>query len=206
MMAIIVSSSKYLTLYYVATACFIFRSRPITEALVVDHRPATAAAPTCSNTHSQRRRNFLSSVAVLLASTAPPTVAADASPSNSDSDSESSSLCRPPTKKLLKTLSDTRSQIDMAVQASSVQAFDSAAEFVNDKLLDSSSLGVLFADSCNNNNQQPSGGDVVPVILQSIERMRSKLNSGSSLTTEDAMDVMRYGTTARSSMDSIFAL
>lgn len=192
-------SPKY-TALHIATACFLIRSRPVTEALSVGSRHA---AP---STHS--RRNFLSTI--VCGSAAPflltaPAVAAD------DAQSNDSILCQPP-KKLLGTLSETRSQIDLAVQACSVQAFSSAAEIVNDKLLDSSSLNVLF-DSCNNpsftQQQQESGGVVISdILLQSIERMRTKLNStsGSSLTTEDAMDVMRYGTTARSSMDSIFAL
>jgi hypothetical protein len=124
-----------------------------------------------------------------------------------------------PTEKVLsQKLSDTRAQIDMAVQASSVQAFSAATEIANDALLDSSALKTLILElSCKNksNSQQDLFGDSgdndssgvsISEILQSVENMRSTLNSPNTLTTEDVKDVMRYGTTARSGIDSIFAM
>ena len=94
----------------------------------------------------------------------------------------------------------------MAVQASSVQAFSSAAEIVNYPLLEQSSLDVLLVESCGGKNRDDGSGGVVSEILLSVEKMRTTLNSQDRLTTEDAMAVMRYGTTARSGIDSIFGL
>jgi len=111
--------------------------------------------------------------------------------------------CRPPNKKKRK-VSDVRDLIDTAVQASSVQAFTTASELINDALLDSSVLKSLLLESCNNNNDQQ-----ITEILESIESMRFILKQNSSttnLTTNDIKDIMQYGTTARSGIDSLFGL
>lgn len=94
-------------------------------------------------------------------------------------------------------LSDTRDQIDMAVQASSVQAFSSALELVNDPLLDPISLRSVLCSTRD-----------ATFVTESIESMRTILGktNGGALATEDAMAVMKYGTTARSTIDSMLAL
>lgn len=96
----------------------------------------------------------------------------------------------------LTKLYDTRYLMDMAVQASSVQAWPLAVEIVNDPLLTPESLDVLFGN-CKNN--------LVPDVLRSIESMKNTLNGG-SLTTNDAVEVMRYGTSVRANIDAIFGI
>jgi hypothetical protein len=182
-------------------------TRYIAEALVVVGKPnspiatkttTTSAADTVDATaasetnHCSSRRSFLlgmvcgSNGAILGLRKAPSVAAAAAEP-----------LCKPTEK-----LSDARAQIDMAVQASSVQAFSSAAELANDPLLDASSLEALVGESC----RSAGGDDVVSEILRSVDSLRSTLNRPTALTTEDVKDVMRYGTTARSGIDSLLAL
>lgn len=96
----------------------------------------------------------------------------------------------------LTKLYDTRYLMDMAVQASSVQAWPTAVEILNDPLFDPSSLDTLFGN-CNNK--------AVPEVLRSIESMRNALNRG-DLTANDAVQVMRYGTSARANIDAIFGI
>jgi len=197
---------------YTAAAFCLFQclsTKSITQALAVVGKPnsplattttkktTTSAASTVDATaasetnHSSSRRLFLlgmaygSSGAILGLQKAPSVAAAEP-------------LCKPTEK-----LSDARAQIDMAVQASSVQAFSSAAELANDPLLDASSLEALVGESCRSGG---SGGDLVSEILRSVESLRSTLNRPTALTTEDVKDVMRYGTTARSGIDSLLAL
>mmetsp|Transcript_2785 Transcript_2785/g.6228 ORF Transcript_2785/g.6228 Transcript_2785/m.6228 type:complete len:212 (+) Transcript_2785:223-858(+) len=194
----------------------LFRLRPrlAAEALVVDcsssNIPASPVS-SCNNTNNNHRRHgrrsFLSTAAF---GGLTPFFRSNTPAAGAEEDavriSSSSLLCRPPSEELSKRLSDTRSQIDMAVQASSVQAFSSAAEIVNYPLLEQSSLDVLLVESCGGKNRDDGSGGVVSEILLSVEKMRTTLNSQDRLTTEDAMAVMRYGTTARSGIDSIFGL
>lgn len=116
--------------------------------------------------------------------------------------SDNNKLCKPP-KNILTKLSDTRTQIDMAVQASSVQAWSSAAEMVNDPLLDTTSLSGLF-DSCGTPSAVTQ--QIAADVFEAIDVMRNKLNGPDKLSTEEAMAVMKYGTSARSGIDKIFGL
>ena len=150
------------------------------------------------------RRKFLCSVLITCVGTS--IFAHTASSREVEDEVLASNLCRPKSKKQKSQIENTRSQIDMAVQASSVQAWSSAAEIVNDPLLDASSLATLF-EACQPTAQSSGGGLQQREIYQAIESMREKLRGGGKvLTTGDAMDVMRYGTTARFTFDSFFEL
>jgi len=117
----------------------------------------------------------------------------------------------PPLKKTLSSsscsaLEDARSQLDLAVQASSVQAFQDAAELSNDVLLDQDTLEQAF-ESCGSGSGIQSGVDESSssldrtTSLQAIIEFRQQLNKPSKLSTEEAMASMKYGTSARAAMD-----
>mmetsp|Transcript_18398 Transcript_18398/g.42237 ORF Transcript_18398/g.42237 Transcript_18398/m.42237 type:complete len:204 (-) Transcript_18398:71-682(-) len=165
------------------------------------------------NSNYVSRRAFISagvcSASLLALSTQ--TAADSNSPPQSNASGDDKPICLPP-KVQLEKLSDTRAQIDMAVQASSVQAFQSAAELTSDPLLDESSLSELLGSvACEKNpslSKRLGENGAFSEILESIANMKKTLNGGSNskLTTEDAMAVMRYGTNARSNLDTIFSL
>eukprot|EP00536_Pseudo-nitzschia_multiseries_P009537 jgi/Psemu1/288530/fgenesh1_pg.269_\ len=182
----------------------------ITEAyVVVDDNGSLKPS---SREHVPRRAFISAGVcsAALLARSIQATAASDSS-AQSDGNDVDKLMCRP-SKSQLEKLSDTRAQIDMAVQASSVQAFQSAAELASDPLLDESLFKELLRSvSCENNpslSKQLEENGVFLDILKSVANMQKTLNgsSTSKLTTEDAMAVMRYGTNARSTIDTIFSL
>mmetsp|Transcript_6515 Transcript_6515/g.14287 ORF Transcript_6515/g.14287 Transcript_6515/m.14287 type:complete len:204 (-) Transcript_6515:172-783(-) len=177
-----------------------------THALIGDRLASTPPAactsmPRSSEADAVPRRALLATAfTACTAILSAPTIVSAADEQTSDD-----ALCPQPPKKQLKKLSDTRSQIDMAVQASSVQAWSSAAEIVNDPLLDASSLSMLL-DSCSSvggtgsNSREQRAAD----ILQAIASMRDSLNGQEKVTTEDAMAIMKYGTSARSNLDTLF--
>ena len=113
-------------------------------------------------------------------------------------ETESGNICTPSLKLL-----DARTQLDLAVQASSVQAWADAAELVQDSSLDEQSLRLLF-DTCENetNNQRQQ---LQASVLEAIRNMRELLSS-KLLSTEDAMAVMKYGTNARVALDDYFGI
>ena len=167
-----------------------------------------------SSNHISRRTFLIAGVCSASPSLVLSTQAARAGDDGPEIDGNSGGthLCHP-TEQQREKLSEARAQIDMAVQASSVQAFQSATELVNDPLLDASSLNILLGNiSCENNpslSRLLGENGVISDLLQSIANMQKQLNSSnnssSKLTTEDAMAVMRYGTNARSTLDSIFS-
>mmetsp|Transcript_6275 Transcript_6275/g.8870 ORF Transcript_6275/g.8870 Transcript_6275/m.8870 type:complete len:220 (+) Transcript_6275:21-680(+) len=109
--------------------------------------------------------------------------------------SSSSSSC--------STLEDARSQLDLAVQASSVQAFQDAAEILNDGILDRESLEKAF-DSCGGGTDSRDSNDNSNrnISLAAVTDFRKQLNQPTKLSTEDAMASMKYGTSARLAMDT----
>eukprot|EP00581_Thalassiosira_minuscula_P007458 CAMPEP_0183710290 /NCGR_PEP_ID=MMETSP0737-20130205/6060_1 /TAXON_ID=385413 /ORGANISM="Thalassiosira miniscula, Strain CCMP1093" /LENGTH=230 /DNA_ID=CAMNT_0025938525 /DNA_START=238 /DNA_END=930 /DNA_ORIENTATION=+ len=91
-------------------------------------------------------------------------------------------------------LLDARMQLDLAVQAS--QAWDDAAEIANDPLLDEDNL-LRALESC----QDPSRDRVTATVLESVRKMRD-IVAKEGKTTEDAMTFMKFGTSARTAVDS----
>lgn len=113
--------------------------------------------------------------------------------------------CRPGNKMLKRKISTVRELIEMTVQASSVQAWPSAAESINDAMLDESKLSSLLLEACASADKK--GESVITEILDGVRTMRSKLAHGNEkLATEDAMAVMSLGTTTRSNIDLLFDL
>jgi len=155
------------------------------------------------------RRELLESI-LLTVSTASTAVAVEAAApkcawaSGDSGDMVEALACRPNTK-LMSKVSTAREKIEMAVQASSVQAWPSAAESINDPILDESKLSALLLESCV---ASPSYQNhlVIREILEGVQTMRSKLNGVEKLATEDAMAVMSLGTATRSSIDWLFQL
>ena len=113
-------------------------------------------------------------------------------------------LCRPSNKKLVRQISDIRNIIDISVQASSVQAWSSAAESIHDPLLDEMRLSSVLLEACSPSSDKNQA--VINDILDGVLSMRSKLNGVNKLATEDAMVVMSLGTKARSNLDLLFEL
>lgn len=121
-------------------------------------------------------------------------------PSSSSATDVSSKACI-----MSKNLLEARSQIDLAVQASSVQAWSDASDAVSDKVLDVSSLTSYF-DLCNLTSQNGSEKKQLREdALTAVANLREEL-SKSDLSTENAMAVMKYGTSARIAIDSYFGL
>jgi len=100
-------------------------------------------------------------------------------------------------KKPCNSLEDARAQLDLAVQASSVQAFQDAKELVNDSSLSDSNLNKAF-DLCPNSNT-PSSREIATAAVQNF---RMKLNQSTPLQTEDTMAAMQFGTNARTAVDA----
>ena len=115
-----------------------------------------------------------------------------------------------------QTLEDARTQLDLAVQASSVQAWSDAADIIRDEILDDNTLEKAFQEAviaCNSSSTSSSLGpslkEYQSTCIVGIKKIRNILLSSSSsqqsktssLATEDAMAVMRYGTSARVALD-----
>lgn len=113
--------------------------------------------------------------------------------------------CRIGNKKLKRKISDVREAVEMTVQASSVQAWPSAADSINDSMLDESKLSSLLLESCASADKKQEAA--ITEILEAVRTMRSKLANGvDKLATEDAMAIMSLGTTTRSNIDLLFDL
>ena len=113
--------------------------------------------------------------------------------------------CRPGNKMFKRKIMTVRELIEMTVQASSVQAWSSAAESINDTMLDEAKLSSLLLESCASADKKQEAA--ITEILKGIRIMRSKLANGNEkLATEDAMAVMSLGTTTRSNIDLLFGL
>jgi hypothetical protein len=93
-----------------------------------------------------------------------------------------------------QALLDARMQLDLAVQAS--QSWDDAEEIANDPLLDEDNL-LRALGSC----QSASRDLVTATVLESVRKMRDIVTKQGK-TTEDAMTFMKYGTSARTAVDS----
>lgn len=133
------------------------------------------------------------------------TVASSPGRAWASSDGGDTLACRPGNKKLIQKISDVRELTEMAVQASSVQAWSSAAESINDTMLDESKLSSLLFESCASANKKQE--TAIAEILEGVRTIRSKLANGvDKLATEDAMAVMNLGTTTRSTIDLLFDL
>jgi len=101
-------------------------------------------------------------------------------------------------KKPCDPLEDARAQLDLAVQASSVQAFQDAKELVNDSSLSESNLNKAF-DLCPNPNTPLS---IRETTTDAVQNFRRKLNQSTPLQTEDTMAAMQFGTNARTAVDA----
>ena len=113
--------------------------------------------------------------------------------------------CRMGNKKLKRKISDVREAVEMTVQASSVQAWPSAAESINDVMLDEPNLSSLLLESCASADKKQEAA--IKEILRGVRAIRSKLANGvDKLATEDAMAIMSLGTTTRSNIDLLFDL
>ena len=86
-------------------------------------------------------------------------------------------------------LEDARDQIDLVVQACSVQAWVDAYELVSDSSLDN--LEELFVFNKED----------VDVISNGINSLRDRLKDVTSLPTKEAIEVMSIGTQTRSAME-----
>ena len=123
--------------------------------------------------------------------------------SDSGDDNVEDLSCRIGNKKLKRKISDVREAVEMTVQASSVQAWPSAAESINDAILDESNLSSLLLESCASADKKQEAA--IKEILRGVRAIRSKL-ANDKLATEDAMAIMSLGTTTRSNIDLLFDL
>lgn len=102
-----------------------------------------------------------------------------------------------------KQLLDSREQLDLAVQASSVQAWTEAAEAVNSPALDPTALSAALDASCTASKLSRKE------VLSGVERLRTQVGSLSSaqgsVSNADVMDAMYQGTAARSAIDSVLS-
>lgn len=131
-----------------------------------------------SNNISAHRRRLISLLPtiVITSSLLPNTAEAKCKPSNE--------------------LINTRMQLDLAVQAS--QSWVDAKEIANDTQLDEENL-LRALKSCQNDTSK--GDEVISTVLESVKKMRS-IVAKEKKTTDDAMTFMRYGTSARTAVDS----
>lgn len=95
---------------------------------------------------------------------------------------------KPPSPKL----AEARDQLDLVVQACSVQAWGDAYDLVSDPILDEVQY-VLPA-------QETSA-----MVTNGIQTLRQKLKGASSLPTQEAIVVMGIGTQTRSAMEMVLA-
>jgi len=100
-----------------------------------------------------------------------------------------------------RSLEDARTQLDLAVQASSVQALQDAKELINDSSLDESSLIRAF-ELCPNPNAPKMTPNNRETATVSVQKFRTLLNQSTALQTEDTMAAMRFGTSARVAVDA----
>ena len=130
-----------------------------------------------SNNISVNRRKLISLLpTIAITTTLPNTAEAKCKPSNE--------------------LINARMQLDLAVQAS--QSWVDAEEIANDALLDEKNL-LSALKSCNNNTSR--GDEVISKVLESVKKMRS-IVAKEGKNTDDAMTFMKYGTSARTAVDS----
>ena len=109
---------------------------------------------------------------------------------------------KPTNKQACSLLDDALTQLDMAVQASSVQAFEEALNIVNDSILDEASLQKAF-EECPSSAAQPS---IIEETIKGIQEFRIQLGQvSSSSNSKDAMAAMKNGTSARVAMDTHLA-
>lgn len=114
--------------------------------------------------------------------------------------SDTVNVC-PPQKKVL----EAQSQLDLAVQASSVQAWKDAIEISESKLLDETKLLSYFDDCASITKETPERKQLRIDALEAVARLRAELSRG-NLTTDDAMAVMKFGTDARTAIDAYFGI
>ena len=97
-------------------------------------------------------------------------------------------------------LLDARMQLDLAVQAS--QSWNDAEEIANDPLLDEVNLLRALRSCQDTSSSSSSRGDQVTLtVLESVKKMRSII-AKEGKTAEEAMTFMKYGTSARTAVDS----
>ena len=189
--------------FFVIPIISVVSSLPLIDAWDVPSGLVNTATKTCS------RREILKSVWTVTVGTFSTTAVVEtlgpksASAGGNSGDTEGD-LCRPSNKKLVRQISDIRNIIDMSVQASSVQAWSSAAESIHDPLLDEMRLSSVLLEACSPSSDKNQA--VINDILDGVLSMRSKLNGVNKLATEDAMVVMSLGTKARSNLDLLFEL
>mmetsp|Transcript_45006 Transcript_45006/g.66250 ORF Transcript_45006/g.66250 Transcript_45006/m.66250 type:complete len:261 (+) Transcript_45006:99-881(+) len=152
---------------------------------------------TTSNGHLSRRRVVASLFAVASSSI-------DHFPSSQSSPFGLHPACAASTVKACpqSQLLDARSQLDLAVQASSVQAWTDAALIANDSALDETNLLAAF-EACTQKQEKSTPAIVTSpkVVLDAVRDLRAQLGKN-KLTTEDAMAVMKYGTIGRVTLDA----
>ena len=102
-----------------------------------------------------------------------------------------------------KQLLDSREQLDLAVQASSVQAWADAAEVAESPALDPAALSAALEASCTASKASRKE------VLSGVEKLRVQLTKLSSTpggaSNVDVMDAMYQGTAARSAMDAVLS-
>ena len=175
----------------------IVSSLPLIGAWNVPSGLVNTATKTCS------RREVLKSVWTVTVGTtaAVATLGPESAWAGGNSGDTNGGLCRPSSKKLVRQIYDI---IDISVQASSVQAWPSAAESIHDPLLDEMRLSSVLIEACSPSSDKNQA--VINDILDGVLSMRYKLNGVNKLATEDAVAVMSLGTTARSNLDLLFEL
>jgi len=171
--------------YHVSVNSFTFNPTRNSKELLPSLQQTTATPTTTTTTTGvmNSRRVLLQSFLVITTTTTVPSPAF-------------SKVIQPCT-----SLEDIREQLDLAVQASSVQALKDAKESINDSRLDEANLKKAF-DLCPG----PNGGNNPTSSLESttiaINKFRKMLNQSSTLQTEDIMAAMQFGTNARSIVDA----
>lgn len=101
-----------------------------------------------------------------------------------------------------KQLLDSREQLDLAVQASSVQAWTEAAELAESPTLDPAVLNAALDASCTASVSSRKE------VLSGVEKLRTQLRSLSSAqgaSNTQIMDAMYQGTAARSAIDAVLS-
>jgi len=171
--------------YHVSVNSFTFNPTRNSKELLPSLQQTTATPTTTTTTTGvmNSRRVLLQSFLVITTTTTVPSPAF-------------SKVIKPCTP-----LEDIREQLDLAVQASSVQALKDAKESINDSRLDEANLKKAF-DLCPG----PNGGNKPTSSLESttitINKFRKMLNQSTTLQTEDIMAAMQFGTNARSIVDA----
>ncbi len=95
-------------------------------------------------------------------------------------------------------LLSSREQLDLAVQASSVQAWPEALEVADDALLDATGLAKAL-DACD-----AARAEERRAVLSGVDELRALLRTlgeRGRASNDEAMRAMRYGTAARSALD-----